>query len=1361
MKKEFKNYFVGLDIGTDSVGWAVTDNEYNVQKFKGKSMWGVRLFEGGNTAEDRRMHRSATRRNNRKVKRIKLLQELFSEEISKVDMAFFQRLNDSKYLIQDKADYQKNTLFNDSDYDDKHYHEDYPTIYHLRKDLIENHEKHDIRLMYLAIHHIVKHRGHFLFEGKDLEAISDFEEVLKDLVIEINDEWDIELEYGSIEEIKTVLKSTSMGISDKKKKIQELIFSNKEGVNKNQIKAIAHVIIGAKVDLNALLDSESYIDENDKKISIDFKGSKYEEDYDDLSNLLNEKIYIVDKLKSIYDWSILENLLKGKKYLSEAKVEVYEKHKKDLNLLKVLVRKYFTKNKYKEVFSDASQKSNYAAYVGKTKSKNIKAKNPNKCGQDEFLKYIKKLFNAVKDKSDVELEYMINEIDAGTFMPKQVSKENVVLPYQVHLAELEVILDNAAKYYQFLLEKDDTGFTPLEKILKIFKFRIPYYVGPLNDAHKNKNIEKGHCWITKKSNEPIRPWNFEEVVDIDQCAEDFIVRMTNKCTYLIGADVLPKNSLLYSEFMVLNELNNLRIDGERVSQDIKEKIVDELFKKRKKVTQKALVNLLNINGYGTDYEISGIDGDFKSNLSSWIDFSKILGDKVNETEMVEDIIRWIVLFGDDKKMLKRRIENHFSKKLSNDEIKKILSLKYTGWGRLSREFLEDIKHVDKSTGEVWNIIRALRYDPYGRAPKNLMELLSREYDFSSNVEAFNTCSSDDVTEVSYKLVEDLYVSPAVKRSIWQSLRIIDEIVKITKKQPQKVFIEMAREHGDKKRTISRRNQLLGMYKSIKDEERDWIVELEKKEDSQLRSDRLYLYYTQMGRCMYSGEKIDLSRLYEKNLYDVDHIYPQSKIKDDSLENRVLVKKELNAEKGDEYPVPSSMRSNMNSYWKLLFNKKLIGKKKFERLTRNTPFSNNELADFIARQVVETRQSTKALAQVIKKIYDDTDIVYVKAGNVSRFRQHFDLIKVRDINDFHHAKDAFLNIVVGNVFDTKFTRNPYNFINNGERYTLNEKVLYKYDVCRNGYYAWREGDTIHNVKKTMMRNNVLITRYTYEQKGQLFDLLPMRKGKGQMPLKLSDTKLSDISKYGGYNKITGAYFTLVEHTEKGKVVRSIEPVPIYLSETIKKDNTAFMDYLENGLGLKKCKVLLPRIKMNSLFKVDGFPMNVTGRGGKQLVFKHAVSLVIGYDKEQYLKKVLKYSERVQQAKKYKRDIEEPTEYDGISRKENLEIYDTFMKKIKHSLYSKRFNAQIDKFQKGREIFEGELTVNQQCELLGEALHLFQCNRVLSDLSLIGGAKKAGAIYLNKTLSNGTDENEISIINQSPTGLFETEIKFSEL
>ena len=69
MKKQFGEYYLGLDIGTDSVGWAVSDLSYNQLKLNGKALWGVRLFDAGQTAADRRLARCARRRNDRKKQR--------------------------------------------------------------------------------------------------------------------------------------------------------------------------------------------------------------------------------------------------------------------------------------------------------------------------------------------------------------------------------------------------------------------------------------------------------------------------------------------------------------------------------------------------------------------------------------------------------------------------------------------------------------------------------------------------------------------------------------------------------------------------------------------------------------------------------------------------------------------------------------------------------------------------------------------------------------------------------------------------------------------------------------------------------------------------------------------------------------------------------------------------------------------------------------------------------------------------------------------------------------------------------------------------------------------------------------------
>ena len=98
-----EKYYLGLDIGTNSVGWAVTDPSYRLERFHKKDMWGIRLFEQADTAADRRTKRTNRRRLQRRHKRIQLLQELFAEEMAKVDDTFFLRLNESKLHFEDKS----------------------------------------------------------------------------------------------------------------------------------------------------------------------------------------------------------------------------------------------------------------------------------------------------------------------------------------------------------------------------------------------------------------------------------------------------------------------------------------------------------------------------------------------------------------------------------------------------------------------------------------------------------------------------------------------------------------------------------------------------------------------------------------------------------------------------------------------------------------------------------------------------------------------------------------------------------------------------------------------------------------------------------------------------------------------------------------------------------------------------------------------------------------------------------------------------------------------------------------------------------------------------------------------------------
>lgn len=81
--------------------------------------------------------------------------------------------------------------------------------------------------------------------------------------------------------------------------------------------------------------------------------------------------------------------------------------------------------------------------------------------------------------------------------------------------------------------------------------------------------------------------------------------------------------------------------------------------------------------------------------------------------------------------------------------------------------------------------------------------------------------------------------------------------------------------------------------------------------------------------------------------------------------------------------------------------------------------------------------------------------------LSRFRKDYEkdgMIKVREMNDFHHAKDAYLNIVVGNSYYVKFTKNASWYVkeNPGRTYNLKTMFTSKWDIERNGELAWKAG-----------------------------------------------------------------------------------------------------------------------------------------------------------------------------------------------------------------------------------------------------------------------------------------------------------------
>lgn len=1358
--------YIGIDMGTNSVGMAVTDENYNLYRVKGKDFWCSRVFEEANTAVERRTNRIARRRRQRETARQGVLREFFSDEINKVDAGFFARLDESKYHMEDRENQQPYTLFADTGYTDKEYFKEYPTIFHLRNELIHpTKDFYDVRLVYLAIANMFKHRGHFLNDSFNVEKMtSSAGEVYQRLADEAM-MYSIELPNSiNVEELLNILGEKAVSRSKHLENASKYL-----GISKKEKQAyeILKLVCGMTGTLFNIYGAD-VIAEEDKKFSLNFRDSNYEEKENQALELLGDDYFgLLEIIKEFHDISMLSNIIKGHKYLSEVRVELYEEHKKDLDILQRVIKRYDTKG-YDEMFR-IMKEGNYSAYVGSVNAhgKKIRRNGGKGRSQEDFYKYVKK---TLKDfpQDDKEVEIILAKIENETFMPKQLTASNGVIPNQLHAFEMKTILTNAEKYLPFLTDKDESGQTVSEKILQLFTFHIPYYVGPIGASSNN-------VWAKRRPGEEkgkVYPWNFEQKIDTQGAAEEFITRMVRHCTYLNGERTLPKQSLLYEKFMVLNELNNLKINGKKPDVAVKQGIYNSLFKTGKKVSLSALKNYLYNNSIiasKEDVVISGIDAGFNTSLTSVGKFRGVLGDELftdTNKAMVEKIIFWGTVYGNDKKFLRERIENEYGEQLTKEQIKRITGFKFNGWGRLSKTFLELSGECE--CGKC-SMIQAL-----WETNHNLMELLSEQYGFKQTLDAMTKNAEKPLCSWTIEDLDGNYLSAPVKRMVWQTIKMLNEACELTEREPDKIFVEMPREHGKKNdRKDSRKKKLIDLYTALKKEEKVWaetmLREIDKQSDADFRIKKLYLYYLQQGRCMYSGETISLKDLMNNNLYDIDHIYPRHYIKDDSIENNlVLVKKQMNNHKSDKFPLEEEIQSARAVFWKTLAEKGFITKEKYNRLTRTEEFSDEEKAAFINRQIVETGQGTKAITQILQQAFPGKQIVFVKASLVSDFRKKFEINKVRALNHTHHAKDAYLNIVVGNAYDMKFTSNPINFIKEAAKNSKDKSFKYHMDkifdsnICRNSAYAWiaDHGISKNQVLCVMNRNSVTVSRKTEENHGSLYNKVTIwgkEKAKGNpdayLPVKRSDAKAQDVTKYGGITSIANSGYTLVEYHVKGKVIRSLEALPVYLGRSDTLTNEKIVGYLTETLNkeykgkkVSNLRVCVPFIPPKSKVRIDGFSYYLGGKTGNSIYLNNDEPLYLSSEEEQYLRKIIKAIERT--------DYSE-IDRDGlavITKEKNLAFFETLLSKLNNKPYVKnRWN--IYKILEGKEAIFDSLTIERQCFVINQILYWINSTTQNVNLKDLKGSEHAGTLTLNKKIS---EYKEAILIYQSTTGMYERKL-----
>lgn len=1324
--KNISTYNIGLDIGTNSVGYAATDENGNLLKFKGKNMWGVNLFDAGVSAKSTRLARCSRRRIDRRKNRINLLQKMLNDDILSVDDTFFIRLAQSSLWNEDREFKDIYTLFNNKDFNEVDYYKAFPTVYHLRKYLMTCDEKADIRLIYLALHHIVKYRGNFLYE--DQKNISAENSQLSPAVMEFlelfNNIYEIENIDELTKQITDVLISTEIKKSDKVNNIVSIFNPTKE--EKNIFKNIANAMVGYKADFKLIFNIES---EENLKFALSSDDADIK-----LNDLLdNEQIAAYELLQKIYSAFVLAEILKGDdvKCISDAMINKYQKHADDLELLKRLFKSHFP-DEYNFMFRGKKDSNNKYIKDDKKKSYTSYILGEKCCSKEELYVTIKKIIEKKSDElsTNIDYQYCINEIENDTFLPKINSKDNLAIPYQLHLEELEKIIDNQGKYYNDLIENKS-------KISSIVSFRIPYYVGPLNEK-KNPDGSKQFAWMVRKvEEEKIYPWNFEDIVDVEASAEKFITRMTNKCTYLPDENVISKCSLLYSEYEVLNEIKQIKVDGKFLSLEIKKDLFENIFKRSKSVSESALRKwLVNEKKYPKSIEITGFqkENKFASSLTSYIDFSSsnIFGKIDNSNiDMIENLILWITLF-EDKKILKRKIKNEYPQ-ISDDKLEKICKLRYKGWSRLSQKLLDEISITNKQ-GEKQTIIDTMR-----NTNKNFMQIItSDELGFKKLIA--EESKPKGLAKITNDVIDNLAGSPAIKRGIKQSAAVVEEIVSIMKANPAHIYIEFAREEGQKKRTQSRYSKVEKLYENIKKDPdfRKVVDELKKTEKKALDDRMVYLYFIQNGKSMYSGKSLEISSL--SRTCQIDHIIPQSYIKDDSFDNLALVLSGENQEKSDKMLISSKIISSQRGFWRSLLNNKLISEKKFNNLTRDTSFDEKELKGFINRQLVETRQIIKHVANLFGAVYASTEIVEIKAELSSNLRKQYGLYKNREINDYHHAHDAYIASIIGRYvsvcyphlkdeFDysayKKFVSKIENLKNNKYGYIVGDFKSLKVDK-RTGELIWNGEHEVEHLRKCLNYKDCYISKKVERQTGEFYKQTIYKKDSRDntnlLPLKAN----LPVGKYGGYSSPSQAYSVVIEYDGKKKREKKLVGIPIHI---VKLENTkpkAIYDFLLSN-GYQNPKILKDRIMKYQKLTYEGKEYYISSssevHNARQLILPLSCNEII-----------------------YK--INSPKYVEEINDQHIIALYDILCEKIK--CFYPCFEGAVKKLEDARNDFENK-SKKEKIAIINQILIMLHANPSNGNFAKykLGNLKDREGRMAGKNL----DIDKIIFVSNSVTGLFE--------
>lgn len=482
---------------------------------------------------------------------------------------------------------------------------------------------------------------------------------------------------------------------------------------------------------------------------------------------------------------------------------------------------------------------------------------------------------------------------------------------------------------------------------------------------------------------------------------DLIEKMRGKCTIFPDEPRAPKMSYTADLFNLLNDLNNLDINGSKITKEQKEEIIEKYINVKGEITPEELCRYLNVEmAKISGFRMKNYEIPLLTTFEGYKKILKVVNNKKNPLPKAiienKDYVDAIIEILTKTKGINERIEK--LKKIDSDVFDDFVAEKIAGISGITQYHSLSLKAIKLMLPDLLE------------TNDNQMQIQSKLGLFASRKEAF-------VGKKNIPFNDKLILSPVVKRAQNEAIKVINAVRK-RYGELDSIVIEMARDRNsdEEKKRIKKTNK----YFAELNEKAKATIQGHNVEFNAKLVNKIRLYDSQDCKCLYTGKPIDLKLLLkDPKAYEIDHIIPLSISLDDSMENKVLVYADANRAKENMTPFKyfaSGKASGWNyeeykTYVLSLYGRKLISRKKLQNLLFEEDITKyNVQKKFLQRNLVDTRYASKAILNTLQHYFQangiNTKVFTVRGRITDLFRKKAQLQKNRDYY-YHHIVDALI------------------------------------------------------------------------------------------------------------------------------------------------------------------------------------------------------------------------------------------------------------------------------------------------------------------------------------------------------------------